>query len=70
MEFSRQGYWNGLPFPSVGELPDPQIEPGSPALQVAFFYQLSHHMLLQVTKKRRKEGRKKGNLGSTPGEKA
>ena len=26
-------YWSGLPFPSSGELPDPGIEPGSPALQ-------------------------------------
>ena len=34
MEFSRQGYWSGLPFPSPGDLPDPGIEPGSPALQV------------------------------------
>ena len=33
MGFSRQGYWNGLPFPSPGDLPDPGIEPGSPALQ-------------------------------------
>ena len=32
-EFSRQGYWSGLPFPSPGDLPDPGIEPGSPALQ-------------------------------------
>ena len=30
--FSRQQYWSGLPFPSPGELPDPGIEPGSPAL--------------------------------------
>ena len=29
---SRQGYWSGLPFPSPGDLPDPGIEPGSPAL--------------------------------------
>ena len=34
MEFSRQEYWSGLPFPSAGDLPDPAIEPGSPALQV------------------------------------
>ena len=34
MEFSRQGYWSGLPFPSPGDLSDPGIEPGSPALQV------------------------------------
>jgi len=33
MEFSRQEYWSGLPFPSSGDLPDPRIEPESPALQ-------------------------------------
>ena len=33
MEFSRQEYWSGLPFPSPGDLPDPGIEPWSPALQ-------------------------------------
>jgi len=33
MELSRQEYWSGLPFPSPGDLPDPGIEPGSPALQ-------------------------------------
>ena len=33
MEFSRQEYWSGLPFPSPGALPDPGIKPGSPALQ-------------------------------------
>ena len=32
-EFSRQEYWNGLPFPSPGDRPDSVIEPGSPALQ-------------------------------------
>ena len=32
--FSRQEYWSGLPFPSPGDLPDPGIEPMSPALQV------------------------------------
>ena len=31
MEFSRQEYWSGLPFPSPGVLPDLGIEPGSPA---------------------------------------
>ena len=31
--FPRQGYWSRLPFPSPGDLPDPGIEPGSPALQ-------------------------------------
>ena len=33
MGFSRQEYWSGLPFPSSGDLPDPGIEPRSPALQ-------------------------------------
>ena len=33
MRFSRQGYWSGLPFPSPGDLPNPGIEPGSPAMQ-------------------------------------
>ena len=33
MEFSRQEYWSGLPFPSPGDLPNPRIKPGSPALQ-------------------------------------
>ena len=33
MEFSRQEYWSRLSFPSPGDLPDPGIEPGSPALQ-------------------------------------
>ena len=33
MRFSRQGYLSGLPFPSPGDLPNPGIEAGSPALQ-------------------------------------
>ena len=33
MEFSRQEYWSGLPFPFSGGLPDPGIEPSSPVLQ-------------------------------------
>ena len=32
MEFSRQEYWSGLPFPFPGDLPDPGIKPRSPAL--------------------------------------
>ena len=37
MEFPRQKYWSGLPFPPIGDLPNPGIRPtcpGSPALQV------------------------------------
>ena len=37
MGFSRQEYWNGLPFPSPGYLPDPEMEPASPALAGMFF---------------------------------
>ena len=33
MEFSRQKYWSELPFPTLGDLPDPVIELRSPALQ-------------------------------------
>ena len=33
MEFSRQEYWSGLPFPSPGDLPNPGTEPRSPILQ-------------------------------------
>ena len=33
MGFSRQEYWSGLPFLSPGDLPNPGIKPGSPALQ-------------------------------------
>ena len=33
MVFFMQEYWDGLPFPSPGDLPDPGMKPGSPALQ-------------------------------------
>ena len=33
MEFSRQEYWSGLPFPSPEDLPNPGIKPRSPTLQ-------------------------------------
>ena len=37
MGFSRRECWSGLPFPSPGDLPDPGIEPRSPALQADAF---------------------------------
>ena len=37
MDFSSQEYWSGFPFPSPGDLPDPQMEPSSPALAGEFF---------------------------------
>ena len=39
VEFSRKGYWSGMPFPSPGGLPEAGIEPGSPVLQAQI---LSH----------------------------
>ena len=41
IEFSRQEYWSGLPFPTPGDLPNPGIESTSlmsPALACRFFY--------------------------------
>ena len=37
MEFSKQEYWRGLPFPSPEELPNSEIEPWSLASQAGFF---------------------------------
>ena len=37
MEFSRQEYWDGLPFPTLEDLPDPRIKAMSPALAGGFF---------------------------------
>ena len=37
-EFSRQEYWSGLPFPTLGALPNPGIEPTPPAFSGRFFY--------------------------------
>ena len=61
MGFSRQECWSGLPFPSPVDLPDPGIEPGSPALQADslpelqwqpkiyfMFIDLLHHFILKV----------------------
>ena len=45
MGFSRQEYWSGLPFPSPGDLPNPGIEPRSPALQADALILVIHHNL-------------------------
>ena len=37
MGFSKHEYWSGLPFPSPEGLPDPEMEPASPALQADSF---------------------------------
>ena len=46
MGFSRQKYWSGLPRPPPGGLPNPGIEPGSPALQADSFLT---ELLLETT---------------------
>ena len=38
MEFSRPEYWSGLPLPSPGDLPDPGMEPRSPALPSELYF--------------------------------
>ena len=38
MEFSRQGYWSGEPFPSPGDLPDPGIEQGKSSTAFKTFF--------------------------------
>ena len=52
MEFSRQEYWSGLPFPSPGDLPDPGVIRRSPALQADSF-----PSELPGTERQRKRGR-------------
>ena len=47
MEFSRQEYWSGLPFPSPRDLPDPGIKPESPACK-QILYRLSHQGSLHI----------------------
>ena len=44
MEFSRQEYWNGLPFPTPGDLPDWGTEPTSPASPALAADSLPHHL--------------------------
>ena len=59
MEFSRQKYWSGLPFPSPGDRPNPGTEPGSPALQAdslatreaALYFSLANTKINQPTNK-------------------
>ena len=54
MEFSRQEYWSGLPFPSSGDLPNPGIEAGTPALW-ADTLRLSHQGKKQAKTKNKVE---------------
>ena len=56
MEFARQEYWSGLPFPSPGDLPDPGIELGLPHCRQTL-YHLSHLGSLKFTLKMKKVGK-------------
>ena len=51
MGFSRQGYWNGLPFPSLGDLPNPGIEPRSPVLRAGALPSKPASLVAQLVKK-------------------
>ena len=51
MGFSRQEYWSGLPFPSPGYLPNPGIEPGSPALQAESWHGIYLNLTFYVPHK-------------------
>ena len=49
MGFSRQEYWSRLPFPSPEDLPDPGIEPWSPALQADSPFKLQGSPLIMLS---------------------
>ena len=54
MRSLRQEYWNGLPFSSQGHLPDPGIEPMSPALQadsllLSYYYNVLIYLFIRKT---------------------
>ena len=54
--FSRQEHWSGLPFPSTGDLPDPGIEPRSPALQAdsCVYIEWTFHLTYTAIKRKSK----------------
>ena len=69
IEFSRQEYWNGLPFSSSRDLPDLEIEPMSPALQANFLPSENIHILIAVSggSEDKASACNEGDLGSIPG---
>ena len=48
MGFPTQEYWSELPFPSLGDLPDPEIEPVSPALAGGFFFFFNINLFILI----------------------
>ena len=66
MGFLRQEYWNGLPFPSPGDIPNPGFKPASPALAGRFFFCFTTEILgklpfikCKYLKKKEEERKKK-----------
>ena len=57
MEFPRQEYWSGLPFPSPGDLPNSGIRPMSPALQVDSLLTEPREKPTRLSKKQMKLGK-------------
>ena len=58
MGFSRQGYWNRFPFPSPGDLPNPEIKPGSPVLQAdSLLTELQGSVCFTLMERRKERGR-------------
>ena len=64
MEFSRQEYWSGLPFPSPGDLPDPGIKYGSPSLQAVDFTIWATWSVIQDLKKKKNVSTQDGAWGT------
>ena len=57
MRFSRQGYWSGLPFPSPGNFPNPEIKPGSPVLQAdSLLTELQGSVCFTLMERRKERG--------------
>ena len=68
MEFSRQEYWSGLPFPSPGDLPDPENEPRSPALQAdSLPSELPGNLKEKLKKKKFEINKEKNSISLTYG---
>ena len=64
MGFPRQEYWNRLPFPSPGDLPDPEVKPISSAWQadsLPLSYQSHRGQLLIATERRKQLGQSRNN---------
>ena len=69
MDFSKKEYWSGLPFPSPGDLCNPGIKPGSPALQTDFLQSepLRKPSAQEVLHKTQKKSNPVSSFGNTRG---